>query len=114
MGVLIIELAAGATPFAAAGASHLKLALAITEGAEPTLPPGGGFTRELRDFVAQCVHKDPQERCGPDVLLASPWFATALGEEFAPGGDVHVAGCCRAVARWLEGDAADGGGSRHK
>ena len=38
LGVLIIELATGSTPFAAVGASHLKLALAITEGPEPTLP----------------------------------------------------------------------------
>lgn len=114
LGIVLMELATGERPFAAAGSNHLRIACAIADLSEPRLPADAGFSAELRDLIEACVVRDPAERLPPDVLLCSPWFTRSLGAQYTPSGHHVLEECQYIVSQWIDApaDAAgDGAGA---
>ena len=63
---------------------------------ECPLPPPGQCSPELRDFVAQCMRKDPWARPTAEQLMRHPFVAQhACVRGRGPGGDAGVAGCSK-------------------
>ena len=53
------------------------------------------FSPELRDFVRQCLHRDPQRRQPADILLGAPFLQR--------WGAVSYESSVGIVREWIEG-----------
>lgn len=47
---------------------------------EPPLPPQGQFSDDLRDFIHQCLAKDPYKRPSAEALMQHPFITSHLHE----------------------------------
>ena len=66
LGISAIEMSCGAPPHA--DVHPMKVLFQIPRDPPPTLP-GSGWSKEFRDFVARCLHKDPSKRATAKDLL---------------------------------------------
>jgi mitogen-activated protein kinase kinase 3 len=74
LGLMTIECATGAYPYHKdpENCTYIEMVQTILENASPSLPPG--FSPALNEFIAQCVHKDPNKRLPANILIGSPWL----------------------------------------
>jgi serine/threonine-protein kinase OSR1/STK39 len=79
IGVVVIALATGRAPFD--GMTQIEQIEAIVKGPTPELPPGE-FSPVIRDFVHQCLQRDPEKRPAASVLLKHPFVKKARGRDF--------------------------------
>jgi serine/threonine protein kinase len=70
LGVVLVECATGKYPFPECS-TYIEMAEAIVESAMPSIPASKGFSLEGTQFVASCLHKNPEERLPADVLLGT-------------------------------------------
>ncbi|KAH7861478.1 hypothetical protein Vadar_026702 [Vaccinium darrowii] len=73
-GVSILELYLGRFPFAVAKPGEWALMCAICMSQPPEAPPTA--SRELRDFIACCLQRDPAKRWTAAKLLRHPFIIT--------------------------------------
>lgn len=81
LGISSIEMAQGEPP--RSGVSSFRLLFLIVKEPPPQLE-GGNFSANFRDFVDQCLKKDPRERPSAIDLLMHPFVATADMPEDLP------------------------------
>jgi len=72
LGLALYECAVGAYPYDAT-VGPLQLMIQVVEEASPVLP-GADFSEEFRDFVSQCLKKNPAERPTAEMLLQHPYI----------------------------------------
>lgn len=77
LGLTLLECATGKYPYDASGGT-IQLMIQLMEEDCP-LPPAGQCSPELRDFVAQCMRKDPWQRPTAEQLMQHP-FITQRGQ----------------------------------
>ncbi|GBG24315.1 Protein kinase, putative [Hondaea fermentalgiana] len=70
LGVTLTSLAIGKNPFR--NYSFFQLLEYFQQSAVPTVPDT--YTEDLRDFLAQCLQKLPQDRATTEQLLSHPWI----------------------------------------
>eukprot|EP01038_Epipyxis_sp_PR26KG_P004777 gene4777-6699_t len=70
-GLVMMECATGKYPFAE-HANCIEVAQTILDADIPELPRT--FSSEFREFLKQCLYKDPDLRLPAEVLLGSPWL----------------------------------------
>jgi mitogen-activated protein kinase kinase 1 len=70
-GLVLMECATGKYPFHQ-HANCIEMAQTILDAEVPELPDT--FSPNFRDFVRQCLHKDPNIRLPAEVLLGAPWL----------------------------------------
>jgi serine/threonine-protein kinase OSR1/STK39 len=80
VGITAIALATGSTPFDKYQA--LALVQAIVTGPTPSLPSQGGYSSQLRDFVKQCLHRDPGQRPTAEQLLKHSFIKKEKGRDY--------------------------------
>lgn len=74
LGLSILELAKGGYPYPPETYNNIFAQLqAICDGEPPDLPQGR-YSEEARDFVRQCLAKDPRNRPPYSSLLRHPWL----------------------------------------
>ena len=74
LGITLVECALGAYPYPAYSSSNYFVLLSqIINDAAPALSTEQ-FSPEFVDFVAQCVHKEPEHRPQAQQLLEHPWL----------------------------------------
>jgi serine/threonine protein kinase len=71
LGLVLMECATGKYPFDA-HSNCIEVAQTILDADIPELPRS--FSPQFREFVKQCLHKDPDDRLPAEVLLCSPWL----------------------------------------
>ena len=67
LGICCIEMATGMPPYA--NMNSTRAMRMITMKPSPTLPDDQPFSNEFRDFIAQCLIKDPVVRPDAEQLL---------------------------------------------
>lgn len=70
-GLVMMECATGQYPFSE-HANCIEVAQTILDADIPELPRN--FSRNFRDFIKDCLHKDPERRIPAEILLESPWI----------------------------------------
>eukprot|EP01134_Creolimax_fragrantissima_P005305 CFRG5305T1 len=77
-GLTIMELALHAFPYPIkteeGGLGFWDLLDYIVNQQAPVLPPDNNFSPEFRDFLSQCLQKDPSDRPTATELLQHPWI----------------------------------------
>ena len=91
LGLVLMECATGKYPFHE-HANCIEVAQTILDAEIPELP--AGFSREFRDFVKQCLHRDPDRRQPAEVLFGSPWLVG--------NGAVSPEAATDTVYRWIQ------------
>ena len=71
LGLVLMECATGRYPFHE-HANCIEVAQTILDADIPELPTR--FSGEFRDFLKQCLHKDPEDRLPAECLFGSPWL----------------------------------------
>lgn len=71
LGLVLTECATGRYPFPE-HSNCIEVAQNILDADIPELPRS--FTPQLREFIRQCLQKDPEARLPAEVLLNSPWL----------------------------------------
>lgn len=79
VGILAYAMAAGRDPFDSL--PPLAKVQAIVSGPSPELP-AGSYSSQLRDFVHQCLQRDPAKRPTAGTLLKHSFVKKAKGSEF--------------------------------
>lgn len=59
------------------GGGYWSILHCIRDDAPPMLPCGENWSSEFRDFLAQCLNKDPTQRLGCRQLLHHPFLRDA-------------------------------------
>mmetsp|Transcript_10677 Transcript_10677/g.26537 ORF Transcript_10677/g.26537 Transcript_10677/m.26537 type:complete len:134 (-) Transcript_10677:1061-1462(-) len=73
LGITLVECALGRYPYTAyTGSNYFVLLSQIINDPPPQLPPAS-FSPEFRDFVSQCLCKEPELRPSAQQLLAHPF-----------------------------------------
>jgi mitogen-activated protein kinase kinase 3 len=70
-GLVMYECASGKYPFDE-HSNCIEMAQTILDANIPEL--GDSYSPEFRDFVQQCLHRDPNHRLPAEVLLTAPWL----------------------------------------
>ncbi|KAJ0409227.1 hypothetical protein P43SY_006724 [Pythium insidiosum] len=97
IGLVLIECATKMFPFRNAR-SYIDVVQSIIECTEPELPADTAtlsFTDEFRDFISDCLKKEPKKRGSVDKLLSAPWLQRHQATDGAR--------CARRIADWLQG-----------
>ena len=69
LGLVLIEAATGHYPYPLAE-NYIEMAEEIVGSPEPRITPHiNGLSLEFAQFVASCLHKNPDERLPADILL---------------------------------------------
>ncbi|ODN82850.1 hypothetical protein L202_01111 [Cryptococcus amylolentus CBS 6039] len=90
VGLSIVELAKGCYPYPPETFANVFAQLqAIVHGPAPTLPPG--YSDDANDFVAKCLHKDPNQRPTYAQLLEHPFLIKDKSEDVDIVGWVEAA-----------------------
>jgi serine/threonine-protein kinase OSR1/STK39 len=82
IGIIAIALATGQAPFEAM--TPIEQIPAIVKGPSPDLPTGS-FSLQMRDFVHQCLQKDPEKRPNAAELLKHAFIKKSKGRDFLAG-----------------------------
>jgi len=77
-GLVLLECALGRFPYPDA-ATYIEMAELIVDSAEPRVPDGEGFSRELAQVVAACLVRRPEDRLPADILMGELPFGSAAG-----------------------------------
>jgi mitogen-activated protein kinase kinase 1 len=72
LGLVLMECATGRYPFDER-ANCIEVAQTILDADIPELS-ADLFSPHLRDFVKQCLRKEPEDRLPAEVLFGSPWL----------------------------------------
>lgn len=80
LGVLIVHLLTGATPFASLNDDELRIYKRITR-AQPALPPGADISPESQDLVRQLLVRDPTKRLGQVRRVAAGGRGVVMGRQ---------------------------------
>eukprot|EP00306_Pavlova_sp_CCMP459_P005758 CAMPEP_0185161522 /NCGR_PEP_ID=MMETSP1139-20130426/5135_1 /TAXON_ID=298111 /ORGANISM="Pavlova sp., Strain CCMP459" /LENGTH=350 /DNA_ID=CAMNT_0027726793 /DNA_START=11 /DNA_END=1063 /DNA_ORIENTATION=- len=72
-GLIMLELILGKYPYPNA-TNYFQLLSNITDGDVPTVPDELKLSKEVRDFVSQCLSKDPAKRPTAAELMEHPWM----------------------------------------
>jgi len=70
-GLVMMESATGVYPFEEQ-ANCIEMAQTILDS--EVIPLSDEFSTNFRDFVRQCLHRDPKMRLPAEVLLGAPWL----------------------------------------
>jgi mitogen-activated protein kinase kinase 1 len=70
-GLVLIESATGKYPFEEQP-NCIEMAQTILDA--DIVPLSDEFTPNFRDFVRQCIHRDPSMRLPAEILLGAPWL----------------------------------------
>lgn len=71
LGLVLMECATGRYPFHEQ-ANCIEVAQTILDADIPQLPKE--FSSNLKYFLSQCLHKNPEQRCAAEELLGSAWL----------------------------------------
>ncbi|KAJ3088789.1 MAP kinase kinase Wis1 [Quaeritorhiza haematococci] len=74
LGLSLVEMATGRYPYPADQYDSVFAQLNAIVSDEPPELPAGKFSDECRDFVRQCLNKNPKERPTYSQLLEHPWI----------------------------------------
>jgi serine/threonine protein kinase len=72
-GLVLMEAATGVYPYQPTPRTCIDMVQTLLEAPAPALSPRF-FSRELCDFLGDCLHKAPADRASARQLLASPWL----------------------------------------
>jgi mitogen-activated protein kinase kinase 3 len=107
LGLVIMECATGRYPFHE-HTNCIEVAQTILDADIPALPDT--FSPQLKEFVRQCLQKNPDERLAAEALLCSPWL-TRYG---ATSVEVATDAVYEWVTRVAEGASKSAAASSHK
>lgn len=102
-GLVLMECATGRYPFHEQ-ANCIEMAQLILDVDSLDLP--SQFTPKLRDFIGQCVNKNPLNRLPAEVLLGSPWLLE--------NGATSYENSVENVRNWIYSVSSSSSGSGHK
>lgn len=81
LGLTMVATVTGKNPWGPPDDMNLfQLLGKIAGNTTPTLPDKPTYSDEARDFIKQCLIRDPEERPSCADLLKHPWFAGVTGE----------------------------------
>ena len=61
--------------------SPMRVLLKVQKGDPPKLENPSCWSRQFNDFIAKCLHKDPNQRPTATELLGHPFLKNASGED---------------------------------
>ncbi|KAJ3186729.1 hypothetical protein HDU85_007549 [Gaertneriomyces sp. JEL0708] len=74
LGLTLVELALGRYPYGGGKFDSVFAQLSAIVSGQPPELPAEKFSQDCRDFVAQCLNKNPKERPNYAQLLDTPWL----------------------------------------
>lgn len=92
LGLVLMECATGRYPFHEQ-ANCIEVAQTILDADIPELSHHT-YSKNFRDVVAHCLHKDPDRRLPAEILLSSPWL-----QQY---GAVSLEAATENVYRWIQ------------
>jgi serine/threonine protein kinase len=90
-GLVLMECATGKYPFHQ-HANCIEMAQTILDADVPEL--NESFSPEFRDFLKQCLHREPNLRLPAEVLLGAPWLIQY--------GATSPEGATKVVHKWIQ------------
>lgn len=79
-GLALLTVALGRLPLETTG-GFWQVLQSVRDKPAPVVPDDGNWSRDFRDFIAQCLIKNPDNRPSASVLLKHPFLSRAFPEE---------------------------------
>lgn len=88
-GLALLTVALGRLPLETTG-GFWQVLQAVRDKPPPRVPDTGNWSCDFKDFISQCLTKNPDERPSASVLLKHPFLSRAFAEEAEDIGTVGV------------------------
>jgi serine/threonine protein kinase len=79
-GLALLTVALGRLPLETTG-GFWQVLQSVRDKPAPVVPDDGNWSRDFRDFIAQCLIKTPDDRPSASALLKHPFLSRAFAEE---------------------------------
>ncbi|CED82627.1 ste ste20 ysk protein kinase [Phaffia rhodozyma] len=88
LGITLLELASenGEPPLS--GEDPMRVIMLIPKNKPPRLSEKEGWSKEMRDFAADCLNEVPEERLSADELIKTKWIKSVAKAQLVPLKDV--------------------------